>query len=225
MLKKSDFWEWREKKHSCFFSQSFPFIWNWGLNGSRGLKITHKLEMKHSLDAGDIWLHLFIFSNCNCNCNFFIAAQNYILAYFFVSKNLKKARKSLFLLNYKSTKLNMGQVSKCFLQSSQLMNRGMLFSKKGKEEIPGCSANSAHSVTLFRLLWLCVRGKTVWIMPRSGKHGCVRVFITKVGNDVFSFETCFHLNQHMSFNGLTFWLPFDLPHIYQSTFVYYKLAG
>lgn len=44
------------------------------------------------------------------------------------------------------------QLGKCCIQGScLLMNRVLLFSQKGKEEIPGCGANSAHSVTLFKL--------------------------------------------------------------------------
>lgn len=55
------------------------------------------------------------------------------------------------------------------------MNRGMLFSKKGEEEIPGGCANSAHSATLFKLLRQHVRRKMVGLALLDCKHGCVWV--------------------------------------------------
>lgn len=61
-----------------------------------------------------------------------------------------------FCFNYMATAFNIGQkpwVSKrCIQDSHSLMNRGMLFSPKGKEELSGCCANSVHNVTLFKLL-------------------------------------------------------------------------
>lgn len=70
------------------------------------------------------------------------------------------------------------------------MNGGMLFSQKGKEEIPCGRANSAHSLTLFKLLWLCIRKKIVLRNAFLVNMG-VPVFkdIKGVENDV-----CFHLN-------------------------------
>lgn len=53
------------------------------------------------------------------------------------------------------------------------MNRGLLFSWRENEEIPGCCANCAFSTTLCELLQQSGRRQSVCIRLLVCKHGCV----------------------------------------------------
>lgn len=90
---------------------------------------------------------------------------------------------SWFIFSHSAAELNLGQPE--LVNAAFRTPWGMLFRQKGKEEIPGRCANSAHSATLFKLLRLCVSKKIVWQMVLDCIHGW----------NLFSFESCFDLNE------------------------------
>lgn len=96
---------------------------------------------------------------------------NWLILEFSICIFFTRKMLSWFIFSHSAAELNLGQPE--LVNAAFRTPWGMLFRQKGKEKIPGHCANSAHSATLFKLLWLCVSKKILWLMVLDRIHGCV----------------------------------------------------